>query len=490
MIEDIKNLSEFISIQEAAKLYGKSVHNISYLVQYSRINKYYRLENEQIVNANKLKKTKINNNNSPLVSVDELTKYFETIRKNEEEIIKRIPNCNKDLLFFDISEKERTKHVHKLHPYMGKFIPQLVEYYLDRNFKREDIILDPFMGSGTTLIEANVKEINCIGIDISQFNCMIAKAKIQNYDFNLLEKEVNDILKKTENIFQKFKSKNISKSSKFNTLDVFVNQKIERDVGEIYETNNTYLKEWFASNTIKQMLIYNSLIPDYTYQNCLKVLLSRSIRSARLTFHFELTRLKKPVYEPYVCHKHKNKVCVPIQSLMGFLGRYSNDTLKRIQEFSKIRSNRIYKVINGDSSKIDLSKVLSDKFQNRKINGIITSPPYVGLIDYHLQHIYAYELFNIEKKIDKEIGRQELGTSIKAKEDYKNQIAQVFRNLKRFLKTDANVFIVANDKWNLYPDIAELSGYEIIDRDERPVTRKASRDRRAYSESIFHFLPL
>ena len=96
----------------------------------------------------------------------------------------------------------------------------------------------------------------------------------------------------------------------------------------------------------------------------------------------------------------------------------------------------------------------------------------------------------LEKNIDKEIGRKDLGTSIAAKEEYKKAIADVFRNLKKFLKDKAKVFVVANDKWNLYPDIADLSGYKIINRDERPVTKKASRERSFYSETIFHFKPL
>ena len=53
---NINDTPEFITIKEAADLFNKSVHNISYLVQYSRINKFYRNEQEQVVNAKKLKK--------------------------------------------------------------------------------------------------------------------------------------------------------------------------------------------------------------------------------------------------------------------------------------------------------------------------------------------------------------------------------------------------------------------------------------------------
>jgi len=55
-----------------------------------------------------------------------------------------------------VPEYQRTKHVHRLHPYLGKFIPQLVEWFLPRYFEGDDVILDPFMGSGTTLVQGRL----------------------------------------------------------------------------------------------------------------------------------------------------------------------------------------------------------------------------------------------------------------------------------------------------------------------------------------------
>src|SRR5688500_5452333 len=51
----------------------------------------------------------------------------------------------------ELPERERTKHVHRLHPYLGKFIPQLVEIFLERYVRHGGRVLDPFAGSGTTL---------------------------------------------------------------------------------------------------------------------------------------------------------------------------------------------------------------------------------------------------------------------------------------------------------------------------------------------------
>jgi len=47
---------------------------------------------------------------------------------------KNIEILGNDLTFIGVKEKERTKHVHRLHPYLGKFIPQLVEVFLKKYF--------------------------------------------------------------------------------------------------------------------------------------------------------------------------------------------------------------------------------------------------------------------------------------------------------------------------------------------------------------------
>src|SRR5947209_9492576 len=82
----------------------------------------------------------------------------------------------------DLPERERTKHVHRLHPYLGKYIPQLVEIFLRKYFRAGQTVLDPFCGSGTTLVQANESGINSIGCDVSAFNVMLCRVKTARYD--------------------------------------------------------------------------------------------------------------------------------------------------------------------------------------------------------------------------------------------------------------------------------------------------------------------
>jgi tRNA(His) 5'-end guanylyltransferase len=89
-----------------------TVSNISYLIQYGRIKKY-------------------ENNRNILINIDELKNYYDDFSKKEKWQNMLNEHTNWYLSFSQYTEAERTKHVHRIHPYKGKFIPQLVEYFLD-----------------------------------------------------------------------------------------------------------------------------------------------------------------------------------------------------------------------------------------------------------------------------------------------------------------------------------------------------------------------
>jgi DNA modification methylase len=357
----------------------------------------------------------------------------------------------------DLPERERTKHVHRLHPYLGKFIPQLVEIFLRMYFKPGDTVFDPFCGSGTTLVEANGLSIHSVGCDISQFNCLLSSVKTQKYDTQLAEKEVLDILERTReasqpSLFQK-------RNGRSRQLD----------------TSSYYLRQWYAPAARRELLTYLSFIEDYKYPDLLRVILSRAARSARLTTHFDLDFPKKPQTQPYQCYKH-SRICQPVQEAMGFLRRYSLDTIRRIKEFAHLRTEAEVHVLCGDAREIVLP---------RPINGIITSPPYVGLIDYHEQHRYAYELLGLPDNRGLEIGAAVRGSSRSAKQEYQHAITEVFRNAWTFLRPGDPAIVVVHDKHSLYPEISDNCGFSVEHVIERHVNRRTGRRAGEFFEQIY-----
>ena len=90
----------------------------------------------------------------------------------------------------DLPERERTKHVHRLHPYLGKFVPQLVEALLERYVRPGGRVLDPFAGSGTTLVQALESGYDAVGVDIAAFNALLVSVKTREHDLESLDADV------------------------------------------------------------------------------------------------------------------------------------------------------------------------------------------------------------------------------------------------------------------------------------------------------------
>ena len=348
----------------------------------------------------------------------------------------------------DLPERVRTKHVHRLHPYLGKFVPQLVEIFLRKY--RPTVVCDPFCGSGTTLVEALTLGIESIGCDISEFNCLLSRVKTESYDLDLLEQEVRDIC----------------------TRAIGEGQSTLFEGQTVYNVNE-YLAAWYAPQALSTLLLYRSLIPEYTHQDVLKIVLSRAARSARLTTHFDLDFPKQPQNGPYYCYKHK-RTCQPTTNAAQFIRRYSYDTIRRIREFAAIRGEAQAHVMCGDARYAEFPPC----------DMVLTSPPYVGLIDYHEQHRYAFELVGLPWQAEAEIGPASNGNSGNAKRDYVEDMLAAFENVKKSLSAKGRMVVVINDKFSLYPEIRERLGLRVEAQMERHVNRRTGRRADDFFESV------
>jgi hypothetical protein len=342
----------------------------------------------------------------------------------------------------ELPERERTKHVHRLHPYLGKFVPQLVAALLDRYVRPGGRVLDPFAGSGTTLVQCLESGYDAVGIDIASFNCLLMRVKTGEYDAFRLETELRDALARR---------------------------------GRSRLRPRGYVGQWFARRAAAELLHFRSLVHEYEHADVLRVVLARAARSARLTTHFDLDFPSAPQREPYWCHKHR-RTCSPVQEADKFLSRYLLDTLARLKEFQRVRSRgRAAQVVHGDATEIAL---------DGSFDGIVTSPPYPVLIDYHEQHRYAYEILGLDDRRERELGRAARGTSRAAIEEYVCGISTVLRRSAERLDDDAPVIVVVNDRRDLYPEILDRSGLRLVDRLERHVNRRTGRRSGEYYESV------
>ena len=344
----------------------------------------------------------------------------------------------------ELPERERTKHVHRLHPYLGKFIPQLVETLLERYVAPGARVLDPFAGSGTTLVQSLESGRDAVGVDVAAFNCLLMRVKTERYNLFVLERELRDAL-----------------------------TRFGRFALEPSDDVLPFVEEWYAPEAAAELLFFRSLVDDYEHADVLRVILARAARSARRTTHFDLDFPRAPQLDEYWCHKHK-RTCRPVTTARQFVSRYTLDTLKRIKEFAKLRGKGRVAVFHGDSRELDLPS----------IDAALTSPPYPGLIDYHEQHRYAYELLGLDDRRDLELGAAARGTSRAAIEAYSDGIVAVLARTREVLSAGAPLLVVVNDRRELYPAILERSGLELERRLRRHVNRRTGRRAGEYFEDV------
>jgi hypothetical protein len=347
----------------------------------------------------------------------------------------------------DLPQVERTKHVHRLHPYLGKFIPQLVEVFLKRYFAPGSCVFDPFVGSGTTLVEANVFGADAVGCDVSAFNCLLSRVKTSRYPLGELELSLRGAL-----------------------------EAARRRTGKQSCEPSEWLRKWYAPRALDELLAYREAAERLTppHDDVARVILARAARSARLTTHFDLDFPRAPTTEPYHCLKHKRE-CRPVDEAWKFLARYTTDTVRRIREFAPLRTDHEVVVLHEDARTVRLPI---------EPTGVITSPPYPGLIDYHEQHRYAYELLELGDRREEEIGAAAAGTTRPALAAYVQAMSAAFRNTGAQLPAGSTVLVVVNDSRDLYPAILQNAGLVLEERITRHVNRRTGRRAGEFFEDV------
>jgi SAM-dependent methyltransferase len=363
----------------------------------------------------------------------------------------------------DLPERVRTKHVHRLHPYLGKFIPQLVEIFLRKYFRAGQTILDPFCGSGTALVQANELGMHSVGYDISAFNVLLCRAKTAKYYASEVRAELLDILQSVRDVQPVASGQ----------------QDLWRRTAEVIrltEEDSAYLQAWYAPNALRELLTYRRFIDTRPYKckDLLRIVLCRSARSARLMTHYELDFPKVPQTTPYWCRKHSH-MCAPTTDALKFLERYTLDTIRRIEEFANVRTRAQIVVRHADSRRARFPRV----------DGVITSPPYVGLIDYHEQHAYAYHLLGLRDRRTDEIGAAANGAHAEARSSYVDDVVEVFRRALVAMSEGGYMIVVAHDRSGLYGQIARRLGVKTEAIVERHVNRRTGMRSNEFFESVF-----
>lgn len=229
---------------------------------------------------------------------------------------------------------------HGFHPYPARMIPQLARRILQEFSREGDIVLDPFCGSGTVLVESRLNGRNSIGVDLNPLAVILAKAK---------STPINPIILKpiAENLLSDIKR--------------------DKDRNSFYPPpqipNLTY---WFKEEAIQDLSIIKHhlfLITNEDIVTFLKAIFSRVVREVSNTRggEYKLFRLPSEKLERFKPNAIK------------LFTNYLYDAIKRMEAFYFASNKTVYsEVLFGD-----IREIASSLLQKGiSIDLTLTSPPY------------------------------------------------------------------------------------------------------------------
>jgi len=286
--------------------------------------------------------------------------------------------------------------LHSISSYLGRIKPSFARWLIKISSDKDDIILDPFCGIGTVVLEADLLGRKSFGIDLNPYAYIISKSK---FDRRGLKEEIEYL-----------------KNIKLNT------QKID-----LTKVPN-YIKEYYHEDTLKEILaLRDILIKDKRFflLGCL-LGISHGHRPQHLS-------IKTGYIIPYI-PKPKPKV------------EYKEVFPRMIK---KVR--RMYKdpFPLKTKSEIYLADTRNIPLENNSVDIIISSPPYYNTLDYvQSNHLRLYLLGrSYKKQLDL---KQKL---IQDKNSYLSEMRKCGIEIKRVLKKDGLIIFVLGDVHTLKKSI-------------------------------------
>lgn len=267
-----------------------------------------------------------------------------------------------------IPSKECGYLTHNIHSYPATFLPHFPAIFIKHFSKKNDLILDPMCGAGTTLIEAALRERQAIGIEIDPIGHLISKVAttpIDNKELNVSSKELLTILRHN--------FKRIEYSS------------IELPDGKDYP--NALL--WFREDVLKELVLIRDTIKN-------NITLSKKYKNLAL---LALSCITKEVSnaDPRDIFPERDQQN-PVRDRQDVLAVYEKAlirTTEKIRRFSiASKWERRCDVIRGNACNLNSLVAKVRRFKKKgHIDLVITSPPYAYAIDYARVHQLSTLLF-------------------------------------------------------------------------------------------------
>jgi len=330
---------------------------------------------------------------------------------NEYAVNKEPISVNFRELVFSITKTDR--YTHFIHSYPAKLLQHIPYLFLNNTIlsQEKDIVLDPFCGTGTVLLEASLANRNAIGIDVNPLATLISKAKTTRLDIQKLKNELANIEAKFE-IHQKSNKK-------------------------YYVPKISNIEKWYTKQTIRKLSkikyivsnISNPEIKDFflvVFSLCCKKF---SLADPRISVPVAINTSKFKQHSSLHKAAIDNLKFIKKNEIYKFFISQANKNIQRLEEFINIpQEYGNVQIINTDIKYLDPSLIKQESVQL-----ILTSPPYVSAQKYIRASSLSLQWLELNKLSIKELDKQSVGREHFTKTMYEEIHLLGFKNIDAIL---------------------------------------------------------
>lgn len=317
---------------------------------------------------------------------------------------------------WDFSDASTGYLTHGLHPYPAKFIPQIPNALIQELSSVGETVLDPFAGSGTTLVEALILKRHVIGIDANPIACLIARAKTGRLNESDVE-ELRMLEMRLPGVRTEFIS---GQKSLFELSEPSV------------PTANPDIDFWFDAHVIPEL---------WRLKELCEALHSNEARElAKACFSSIIVNVSKQ--DSDTRYVRRSKLIEPGDTVRRF-ERALATAIPRAVEFSDLAEPRFRcDVLNRD---------VLEAPNITPVDLVVSSPPYPNAFSYHLYHRTRMLWLGMDSA---EFKKREIGSHRKyssraagaaGPETFEQEMATVFGWLNRVLKPGGFCCFVIGD---------------------------------------------
>ena len=361
---------------------------------------------------------------------------------------------NLKYIAWEFNEAKTTKLTHGYHPFHGKFIPQIPNTLISELTDEGDTILDPFCGSGTSLVEANVLSRNAIGNDMSPLAFLLTKVKTTKYDLDNLKV-----------YFEKITNCKVDQAliPEFPDREVWFNDVTLIELGQIWYRINRYVNNEEYFNFFQ--VAFSSILKKVAN------------KSEKWNWAFIGDNVKPKINKYQNAHQAFNTSV--FQMMYG------------LEEFLNCSTSKTIKVFQEDTRQLDL-------FLTNRVDMVVTSPPYCFAVDFNKYFRLTYYWFNWDLTFykDNEIGARSKRGKKSALDDYFTEMDLSINVISKVLKSNKYCcFTLGNstrskksiNTVNEIISIAKSNGLLLVFNTDRVLSQQSMAQKRIPKESVLVF---